>query len=59
MDEEDDDFYDPVDTVPATQSQHPPQNETQEDNHMDDEEEVEEDDDVREPLEPMPSSIPV
>jgi hypothetical protein len=47
MDEEDDDFYDPVDTVPTTQSQHPPQNATQDDNHMEDEEVEEEEDDVR------------
>ncbi|CAG8151454.1 unnamed protein product [Penicillium salamii] len=45
MDEEDDDFYDPVDTVPTTQSQHPPQNAAQDGDPIDEEEEVEEEDD--------------
>jgi pre-mRNA 3'-end-processing factor FIP1 len=53
MDEEEDDFYDPVDAVPVTQSHNHTQNaapgQPQESNDMDDDEEVEveEDDDVR------------
>jgi pre-mRNA 3'-end-processing factor FIP1 len=56
MDEEEDDFYDPVDAVPVTQSQNHTQNgapnQPQESNDMEDDEEVEveEDDDVRTPL---------
>jgi pre-mRNA 3'-end-processing factor FIP1 len=50
MDEEEDDFYDPVDAVPTTQSQNAPQNAAQEDSYMENDEdefEEEEDDDVR------------
>jgi pre-mRNA 3'-end-processing factor FIP1 len=51
MDEEEDDFYDPVDAVPTTQSQNPPQNAAQDGDYIEndgDEDEVEEeDDDVR------------
>lgn len=53
MDEEEDDFYDPVDAVPTTQSLNHTQNaapgQPQESNYMEEDEEVEEeeDDDVR------------
>lgn len=51
MDEEDDDFYDPADTVPATQSQPAAQNaahgQPQETDEMDEEEVEVEDDEVR------------
>jgi len=50
MDEEEDDFYDPVDAVPTTQTQNPPQNAAQDGNYMENDEEdeiEEEDDDVR------------
>lgn len=52
MDDEEDDFYDPVDAVPTTQPHNQTQNaassQPQESNYMDDEEvEEEEEDDVR------------
>jgi pre-mRNA 3'-end-processing factor FIP1 len=49
MDEEEDDFYDPVDAVPTAQLQNPPQNAAQDGNFTenDDEIEEEEEDDVR------------
>lgn len=59
MDEEEDDFYDPVDAVPTTQSLNHTQNaaagQPQESNYMEDDDEVEEEeeDDVR----TMPVSI--
>lgn len=53
MDEEEDDFYDPVDAVPTTQSLNHTQNaapgQPQESNYMEDDDEIEEEeeDDVR------------
>lgn len=54
MDDEEDDFYDPVDAVPPTQSQNQPQNaaagQPQESDYMDEDEVEEEEDDVCLPL---------
>jgi hypothetical protein len=63
MDEEEDDFYDPVDAVPTTQSPNHAQNaapgQAQDSNYMEDEEEVEEEeeDDVRTALAPPSDSF--
>lgn len=53
MEDEEDDFYDPADTVAPQQAQNNTQNATldpQVDDHMEDDEEEEESDEVRPPI---------